>query len=165
MIMIYNKTAKDIAEEQALYDFGAQVVKGTPKRVCPTFVIIKGGARVDTCDLTARDIVSLISDDLKDPKSNGADASKLLRLLQTTWKPTYDDVLQLYQLENVSRSTIRDIMGTLRIKIVEDAYTIARFQKDSMGDFRPVTNEDEIAIIEQMKQHAIDRQTPRGNAR
>ena len=159
MIYIYTKTKKEIEKEQVLNNCGAQIAKGVPNQVCPTYVIAKNGFRVDTCDLSSDDIIALITDDLKDPETRGAHAFKLLKVLRGSWKPTYDDVIKLYQLLSKYGHIIRDIMGTLDLNIVRDAYTIARFQKQTSGDFTGVTAEDELAVIRQMKQNEIARQS------
>ena len=171
MIKIYTKTAEELKQEQALYDFGAQVAKGVPVKAWPTYVMVQVGhvwKRVDLRDLPSDYIIQLIAEDLNDPnaESKGADSFALLKALKGSWRPTFDDVLALYKLEKQHGHIIRDIMGLLNIAMVHNAYVIAQYIKESKGDFTPVTSDDEVAVIEQMKINAFARvNAPNANQR
>lgn len=153
MINIYTKSKEEVEKQQADYNFGAQIAKGIPFKACSTYLMKKDGTKVDTKDLSENDIMTLIALDLRDPNSKGKDVFKLLKVVGEQWTPSLDAILQLYQMETVYGHIMRDIMGSIGINAFSDARTIAKFQKESAGDFSPIETADEIAVIQQMKQN------------
>ena len=65
MIKIYQKTQKELQEEESLNAFANAVVRGTKEEVCPTYVILNGEKK-DTWNLTEEDVFSLVIHDVDD---------------------------------------------------------------------------------------------------
>ena len=161
MIHIYTKTDKELQEEQSLYNFGAAVCKGVAKTACLTYLKKVDGTRVDTCDLTEEEILGIIEADVadfKNPqgtyKTQGIDEPnvfKILRLVKYTWTPSYEAVLRIMQMEQKYGHIMMDILGSVdKRDIRTQASTIAYFQKETAGDYTPVTREELMAVIQQM---------------
>ena len=161
MIHIFTKTDKELQEEQSLYNFGAAVAKGIAKKACPTYLKKVDGTRVDTCDLSEEDILGIIEadvDDFQNPqgtyKTQGIDEPnvfKILRLVKDTWTPSYEAVLRIMQMEQKYGHIMMDILGSADKRNTRtQASTIAYFQKETAGDYTPVTREEMMAVVQQM---------------
>lgn len=161
MINIYTKTSEEIEKENADYSFYARLVKGIPLKACPTYLMKKDGIRVETKDLTEEQIVSLIEADVRDYASpdssykksgrSDLDSFKLIDAVKDTWTPSYDALLRIAGMEQQYGHVIVDIIGSVDKNDVRGkARTIASFQKQSSGDFSQVTNDEMIAVIQQM---------------
>lgn len=161
MINVRTKTTKEIEEQESLYRFGAAVAKGIPMTVCKTYLMKKDGTKVDTRDLSEQEILGLIANDLKDYsnpngtyKTNprtGVDSFKLADAIRDTYTPSIDATIQLYQMKEVYGHIVADLMGSLgSYKISDKAETIARFNKESNGDFSPVETQELISVLQQM---------------
>lgn len=168
MINIRTKTEEEIKNEESLYAFGAQIAKGRPKTVCPTYLVKRDGTRVDTYDLTEKEILGLIEIDLVDytnPRGNykkdnrtDLDSFHLATELKGHYIPSIDATIKLANLEIQYGHIVRDLMGTIgALNHLSVAEVIARFNKESNGDFEPVTTEEAIVILEQMAVNEINR--------
>lgn len=168
MINIRYKTAAELEEEKSLYDFGAHVARGIPKQVCPTYLVKRDGTRVNTYDLTEQQILGLIEIDLVDYTSpNGTynrdnrtdlDAFRLVQEIRGHYIPSVSATLKLSQLEQQYGHIVRDLMGSFgSLSHFDNARAIAAFNKECNGDFSQVTQEEIIAILEQMKNNELAR--------
>ena len=161
MINIRQKTQAEISEEESLYRFGAAVVKGIPKSVCPTYLMKKDGTKVDTSDLTEEQILGLFQYDLMDYTSpqgsykrtgrTDLDSFKLAEVLRGHYTPSLSAALQMEKWEQQYGHIVVDLMGGIGALSYRDkARVIAQFQKETNGDFTPVQQEEIIAVMEQM---------------
>lgn len=57
MINIKQKAVEKIKKEESLYAFGAAVVKGIKKSVCPTYVVFPDRTKKDTDKLKENEIM------------------------------------------------------------------------------------------------------------
>lgn len=176
MINIRYKTAAELEEEKSLYDFAARVAKGIPKPVCPTYLVKRDGTRVNTYDLTEQQILGLIEIDLVDYTSprgtynrdnrTDLDAIRLVQEIKGHYIPSVAATLKLCQLEQQYGHILRDLMGSFgSIKYFDNAKTIAEFNKECNGDFSQVTQEEIIAILEQMQNNELARKNEAANVR
>ena len=161
MINIRHKTDDEIKEEESLYRFGAQIAKGIPKDVCPTYLVKRDGTRVDTWDLTEDQILGLIQIDLVDftsPKGNykkdgrsDLDTFKLIDAIKKHYKPSIEATIKLASLQPEYGHIIADIIGSIGCaKYFSDAKTIATFNKEASGDFDKVSDYEVLEVLEQM---------------
>ena len=160
MINIRQKTQDEIKKEEGMYRFGAAVLKEIPESVCTTYIMRKDGTRVDTNKLTDDEILILIQSDLMDyvsPHSTylsagDLDSFKLAELLRKAlYTPSMKVVLQLQKWKEQYGSIVGDLMGSIGAnRYIEKARDIAKFQKETSGDFTPVRSDEVLAIIEQM---------------
>ena len=161
MIKIFYKTKEELETENGLYRWAATEVKGIPKVACPTYLVKKDGTKVDTSDLTEEEIMALITQDVKDfESSNGSyktnaknhlDSFDLIKVTEKSWTPSVDAILQTYYMENTYGHIMADIRGTMdQNNIVDKAQTIAKFLKESNGNFEPTTKEETIVTLQQM---------------
>lgn len=161
MINIYTKTAKEIEKENNEYRYGAALVKGTPRKACPTYLMRSNGERVDTRDLTEGQIMRLIENDVKDYQSpNGSykkgnkkdlDTFQLLKVIEKTWRPSYDALYQLCKMDYKYGHIMMDILGVADTRnFRHDAHAIAKFQKECNNDFSDVTIPEMLGIMQQM---------------
>ena len=161
MIHIYTKTEEELNEEQSLYDFGARVAKGIPRKACPTYLIRTNGERVDTWDLTEDEILGIIEADVadfKDPKgtykANGINelaSFKLFRTLKDRWTPSYEAILRIYEMEKKYGHIMMDILGSIDKRDTGTTVSaIVYFQKETAGDYTPATREEIMAVVQQL---------------
>lgn len=161
MITIYQKTQKEIEEEKGLYTWAAREVKGIPKAVCPTYLMKKDGTKVDTSNLTEDQIMAIIAQDVQDFSSptgsykttgnSHLSSFDLIKVTENSWTPSTDAILQTYAMEQTYGHIMADLRGSMdKRDIVGKARTIAKFQKESNGDFEQPTKEEVVAIIQQM---------------
>ena len=161
MIKIYQKTQKEIEKETSLDAWLAREVKGKPKRVCPTYLVMKDGTKIDTADLTEEQIMAIIDEDVQDFLSptgsyrthNHLYSFDLIKATERSWIPSADAILQTYAMEQTYGHIMADLRGVINIQsnnVVGKAETIARFQKESNGDFEPPTTNEIVSIIQQM---------------
>lgn len=161
MINIRQKTQDEIAHEEADYRLGAALTKGIPITVCKTYLTKKDGTRVDTRDLTEDQILGLIHNDLIDFSSaqgsykttgrTGLDSFKLVKALKENgYTPSVNAVLQLSQMEQQFGNIVMDVIGSFRTAHFDRARIIAKFQKESSGDYSQVQTDEVMAVLEQM---------------
>lgn len=161
MINIRQKTQAEIREEESLNRFGAAVIHGIPKSVCPTYLMKRDGTKVDTNDLTEEQILGLIQSDLMDYASpqgsykrtgrTDLDSFKLAEDLKGHYTPSLRATYQMMQLEQQYGHIVVDLMGSMGALVHRDkAKVIAQFQKETSGDFTPVQQDEIMAVIEQM---------------
>ena len=161
MIHIYTKTEEELREEQSLYDFGARVAKGIPRKACPTYLMKRTGERVDTWDLTEEEILGIIEADVadwKDPngtyKTNGIQelaSFKLFKTLKDSWTPSYEAILRIYEMEQKYGHIMMDILGSIDKRDTGTTISaIVYFQKETAGDFTPATREEIMAVVQQL---------------
>lgn len=176
MINIRQKTAAELEEEKSLYSFGAHLVNGIPKPICPTYLVKRDGTRVDTYDLTEEQILGLIEIDLVDYTSprgtynrdnrTDLDAFRLAQEVKGHYVPSVSATLKLSQLEQQYGHIVRDLMGTIgSLTHFDNARVIAQFNKECNGDFSQVTQEEIIAVLEQMKINELARKNANANVR
>lgn len=161
MITIYQKTRKEIDEERGLYAWAAHEIKGESKTVCPTYLMKKNGTKIDTSDLTEDQIMAIIAQDVQDffsptgsyktTGNNHLSSFDLIDVTKNSWNPSINAILQTYTMEQTYGHTMADLRGYMdKQNIVGKANTIAKFQKESNGDFGLPTEKEVIAIIQQM---------------
>ena len=176
MINIYVKSKEEIAKQDRNYAMGATLAgsRAVKLTVCPTYLLKKDGTRVDTRDLTEQEILLLIANDLQDftnpqgrytksQKAIGAlDAFKLSKALGENYRPSYNVLIQLLQMEAVYGHIVMDLIGSLNGgDTISKAKAIASFNKETANDFGEVDNYDLIAVIQQMQINAMNRQQAR----
>lgn len=175
MVTIFQKTQKEIEEERRLYSWAAHEVKGIPKAVCPTYLRKKDGTKVDTSDLTEEQIMAIIDRDVQEyisptgPYRTTGNSHlvsfDLLKATENSWIPSIDAILQTYAMEQVYGHIMADLRGGMDKRgIVDKARIIAKFQKESSGDFNPPSKDEIVAIIQQMSYNEKMEQQ-RGKAR
>ena len=158
MINVYEKTEKEIENEAADYRWAASMVKGVPRRVCPTYLKKKDGTRVDTWDLTESEIISLFSRELaQNGKSLDPSVGSFIKSLPKNLKFSLDGVLEFLNLESKYGSVAADLMVSFCIETLNSARVIAKFNKECNGDYSNVIDQDLVAIVSQMKQNELNR--------
>ena len=161
MIKIFYKTQKEIESENALHRWAAREVKGRAKLACPTYLIKTDGNKVDTSELTEEEIMMLISQDVQDfSASNGTykttgnnhlDSFDLIKVTEKSWTPSIDAILQTYYMEKTYGHIMADLRGAMdRNNIVNKAETIAKFIKETNGNFDPVNKSEVMTTLQQM---------------
>lgn len=162
MIKIMQKTQAEIEQEEEKYRMYASLVKGLPIKVCKTYLTKRDGTKVETRDLTEKQILILIYNDLLDfsypqgsYKTTGRtdlDSFKLITILKEHgYTPSVNAVLQLTQMEQQFGHIVMDIMGSFGTAHFSEARIIAKFQKESAGDYSQVQNSEIIAVLKQME--------------
>lgn len=162
MIKIMQKTQAEIEKEEADYRLGAALAKGVPMKVCKTYLTKRDGTKVETRDLTENQILVLIYNDLLDflypqgsYKTTGRtdlDSFKLITILKEHgYTPSVNAVLQLTQMEQQFGHIVMDIIGSFGTAHFSEARIIAKFQKESAGDYSQVQNSEIIAVLKQME--------------
>lgn len=163
MIKIYSKTQEELKEEQATNDWAVREVKGSiTKKACPTYLVQNDGTKVDSYNLTEKDVLTLINYDLKDfcnengsyKKNNrtGLDTFKLLDTLSEDFKFSHQGIITLMQMETAYGSIAKDVVPVAdKDNLRGSAKEIATYIKQSNGDFSETTNEETIEVLQQMQ--------------
>ena len=161
MIKIYQKTQKELQEEESLNAFANAVVRGTKEEVCPTYVILNGEKK-DTWNLTEEDVFSLVIHDVDDFSRDsisynkrrgkpGIDSFDLFNVLSKNFKLSPKGNIYFLELEKRYGHIMIDLLGGLtKMETMNQARIIAKFQKETNGDFSYVTADEIQSIIEQM---------------
>lgn len=166
MIKVYTKINEKISEERGLNSWAAKEVKGIAKPVCPTYLIKSDGTRIDTWDLSAREVYDLLSYELKN-NSPRVECSEFLESLKPGLKFPLDGVLAFLELRNISKypSIVSDVMTSFCLDTLTSASTIAKFNKECNGDYSSLVDQDLINVVKQMKINEMNKNKQHSSVR
>ncbi len=165
MLNIIKKSQNELEGEQGLYNFAAVIAKGHPRRVCPTYVMVNGDKK-NTWDLTEEEVLSLIVYDVADYSRNmdsytkrrgkeGIASFDLIGNLSSNFRMSPKGVVFILNAYKRYGHIMMDILGSLSRygEYYDQASIIARYQKETAGDYSLVTVDDIIAVLEQMEKN------------
>ena len=171
MLKVFEKSKEQIEKEAAEHRFGAKLVKGVAKPVCPYYVITKDGQMVDVSQLSEKQILTFYVQALKqgtNDKLNNKfskdgkiesleEANKLTRALRSpfaSYKPSYGGLKTILDLfednDERIRSWAKDLLTPLVHEQISDVEKFAKFMQESQGNFEKPTKEQKFQIIDQL---------------
>ena len=176
MINVRTKTPQEIEQLKADYRMGAMIAHGIPMTVCETYLMKKDGTKIDTRDLTEVQIMDLVERDLMDYsnpngtyKTNprvGLDSFKLASAVKDTYNPSIAGAIKFCELKEQYGHIVADLMGAFEVfKHTDKAETIARYIKETNGDFTPVETSEVIATLQQLAFNAQAKKNASGKTR
>lgn len=72
---------------------------------------------------------------------------------------SYHFLEELVRLEEKYRNTVLEMFSDMKIEPIRKAKVIARFLKDSTGNFKPLTSEEIVKILDQMHINTVAKAT------
>jgi hypothetical protein len=165
MIKVYTKTAEEVRHDEVMTSY-AKSVGGFPKGVCPTYVYTMDGKKVDTWDLSPKQVFDLLSNELSvnGPKVQCDD---FLRSLKSGFKFPLSGVVAFLELRGKSKypGIVSDMMVPFCVDTLSSAREIAKFNKECNGDYSSIVDNDLITIIKQMRINELNKNNKRSNVR
>ena len=159
-MLIHRKTLTEMQRERK-----ERKLSGTQSRpVCPTYVVTKDGDCIDTDQLTEMQILSIASQAIR----LTAQAHKECRTLQdnlisdatylmgTVEQPTWEGMKVMIPLlkhqDMIMQNYARDVLLPAAVRgHYYEIEAIARFYKESRGNFAPVAAYDMLPVVNQMQ--------------
>ena len=162
-MIVHRKTANDLMREKK-----ERKLSGTkPRPLCATYVVTKNGDCIDTDQLTEMQILSIASQainlsaeaykECRTLKDNWLlDATYLMKLVEPHYEPTWEGMKVMIPLlkhhDIVVQNYARDVLLPTAVRgHYYEIEAIARFCKESRGNFAPVAAYDMLPIVNQMQ--------------
>lgn len=162
-MIVHHKTAIDLSREMK-----ERKLSCAPHRpLCKTYVVNKDGDCIDTDQLTETQILSIASQAIKISaqaykesrvlKDNLIlDATYLMELVEAHYEPTLDGLKVMIPLlknqDEVVRQYANDVLLPTAVRgHYYEVEAIARFLKESRGNFTPVAAYDMLPVVKQMQ--------------
>ena len=159
-MLIHRKTPTDLQREKR-----ERKLSGTkPRPLCATYVVTKDGVCIDTDQLTEMQILTIASQAIKltaqaykecrTLKDNLIlDATYLMGMVeQPTWEGMKVMIPLLKHQDMIIQNYARDVLLPAAVRgHYDEIENIARFCKESRGNFAPVAAYDMLPIVNQMQ--------------
>ena len=171
---IIHKTGTEMTQSSS-YSFGTtdpfngRFSPISHSRFCSTYLLTKGGQKIDTNQLTEQEVLKLISQDLnayfEDRKKYAMQTQQesifsydLVDALKEHWNPSCGAIFRLKEAEINTEKRNEDLSFVLKDLIsridkngiVQKAEAIAQFNQQSRGEHGSVSKEEVLRVLDQM---------------